>query len=34
MRWNKWSWLAVTGGLVVAVLAWIRFAPEIRALRH
>ncbi|MGO9436690.1 MAG: hypothetical protein ACLP00_20640 [Terracidiphilus sp.] len=26
--------LAVAGGLVVAVLAWILFAPEIRALHH
>jgi hypothetical protein len=34
MRWTKWSWLAFAGGLVVAVLAWILFAPEIRGLRR
>jgi hypothetical protein len=34
VRWTKWSWLAFTGGLVVAVLAWILFAPEIRALHQ
>jgi hypothetical protein len=32
MRWTKWSWLAFAGGLVVAVVVWILFAPEIRAL--
>jgi hypothetical protein len=34
VRWTKWSWLAFTGGLVVALLAWILFAPEIRALHQ
>jgi len=34
VRWTKWSWLAFTGGLVVAVLVWILFAPEIRALHQ
>jgi hypothetical protein len=34
MRWTKWSWFALTGGLVVAVLVWILFAPEIRALHR
>ena len=34
LRWTKWSWLAFTGGLVVALLVWILFAPEIRALHQ
>jgi hypothetical protein len=32
MHWSKWSWLAFAGGIVVALVAWILFAPDIRAL--
>jgi hypothetical protein len=32
MHWTKWSWLAAAAVLVVATVAWILFAPEIRAL--
>ncbi len=32
MHWSKWSWFAVTGCLVVVIVAWILFAPDILAL--
>jgi hypothetical protein len=32
MHWTKWSWFALTGGLIVILVALILFAPEIRAL--
>ncbi len=32
MHWTRWSWLAFAGCLIVAIVAWILFAPEIRAL--
>jgi hypothetical protein len=34
MHWTKWSWFVIAGGLVVAAIAWILFAPEILALRR
>lgn len=34
MRWTGWSWLAIVGGIVVVAIAWVLFAPDLRAVGH
>jgi hypothetical protein len=31
MRWTKWSWLAFVGCIVIVLVAWILYAPDIFA---